>query len=54
MIIKILRIIATVIFTFIVLVAAGCAGAKRSDLHQTLRQNEFRNPEGEPRMVGDD
>jgi hypothetical protein len=48
---RILRISAILILSFISFAAAGCAGSKRADLHQTLRQNELRNPEGDPRML---
>ncbi|HYY69614.1 MAG TPA: endo-1,3-alpha-glucanase family glycosylhydrolase [Terriglobales bacterium] len=47
----ILRISALLTLTLTFFALAGCAGSKRTDLHQTLRQNELRNPEGEPRVV---
>lgn len=47
---RILHLTSTLILSFMVLLA-GCAGAKRADLHQTLRQNEVHNPAGEPRIL---
>ncbi len=46
-----LRCIFGLIATFCVLLAGGCAGARRTDLHQTLRKNEFQSPQGEPMML---
>jgi hypothetical protein len=44
------RISAAFILTLLLGLASSCA-AKRADLHQTLRQNELRNPEGAPRIL---
>ena len=48
---RILRLTSALILSSIAPLAAGCAGTRRADLHQTLRQNERPNPEGEPRIL---
>jgi hypothetical protein len=45
------RVITISIIASVLLAAGGCAGSKRADLHQTLRQNEVQNPYGSPRML---
>ena len=48
---RIFHLASALALSSILLVAVGCAGSRRADLHQTLRQNEARTPNGEPEVL---